>query len=249
MPVPGCTNGAGQNAAGKGSWNVMWDKGPVTQVIARRLQDMIRSGELKVGDRLPSQRILSEQMNVSRPSLREALLTLETLGLVQTLPARGTFVRDPASRPAQAVWRYDDAHDLRDVFQTRLLIEGEICGLTAEAMTPEIIDRLQMAAGTFRDAWHRGDLMAHVEADLALHRGIADACPNRMLANVYANMQHLLSETQRQPIPNTDPTRMLHSIEEHRSIIAALEDRDADAARRHMQQHIRNTARCAGHSV
>ncbi|WP_205965891.1 FadR/GntR family transcriptional regulator [Paracoccus liaowanqingii] len=228
---------------------MMWDKAPVTQMIARRLQDMIRSGELKAGERLPSQRVLSEQMNVSRPTLREALLTLETLGLVQTLPARGTFVRDQASRPAQAAWRYDDAHDLRDVFQTRLLIEAEICALAAEAMTWDTIDTLQSAAATFRDAWHRGDLVAHVEADLALHQAIADACPNRMLANVYANMQHLLSETQRQPIPNTDPDRMLQSIEEHRSIIAALEGQDAEGARRHMQQHIRNTAHCAGHSV
>ena len=249
MPVRDAQMAPGECAARKGSWDVMWDKEPVTQVIARRLQDMIRSGELKVGDRLPSQRILSDQMNVSRPSLREALLTLETLGLVQTLPARGTFVRDPAARPAQTVWRYDAAHDLRDVFQTRLLIEGEICALASTAMTRETLDALRIAAGTFRDAWQRGDLVAHVEADLALHRGIADACPNRMLANVYANMQHLLSETQRQPIPNTDPKRMLQSIEEHRAIIAALEDRDPEAARRYMHQHIRNTARCAGHDV
>ncbi|MCF3973969.1 FadR/GntR family transcriptional regulator [Paracoccus salsus] len=227
----------------------MWDKAPVPQVIARRLQDMIRTGELKAGERLPSQRALSEQLNVARPTLREALLTLETLGLVQTLPARGTFVRDPASRPAQTSWRYDDAHDLRDVFQTRLLIEGEICALAAAAMVAETVSTLHLAARTFRDAWQSGDLVAHVEADLALHQAIADACPNRVLAKVYANMQHLLSETQRQPIPNTNPERMRQSIEEHGAILAALENRNPDAARLRMQEHIRNTARCAGHDV
>lgn len=129
----------GHDADGKGNARVMWDKGPVTQTIARRLQEMIRSGELKAGERLPSQRALSEQLNVSRPSLREALLTLETLGLVQTLPARGTFVMDPATRPAQTTWRYDDAHDLREVFQTRLLIEGELARLAASAITPDAL--------------------------------------------------------------------------------------------------------------
>ncbi|CAM3364494.1 FadR/GntR family transcriptional regulator [Paracoccus nototheniae] len=225
---------------------MIWDKGPVTQVIARRLQEMIRSGQLQAGERLPSQRILSEQLNVSRPSLREALLTLETLGLVQTLPARGTFVLDPASRPAQTTWRFDDAHDLRDVFQTRLLLEGEMCRLAAPAITPDALTALQAAATGFEEAWGAGDLVAHVEADLALHLGIAEACPNRMLSGVYRTVQQLVTETQRQPIPNTDPDRMRQSIAEHRAILDALARRDADTAEARMRDHIRNTAQCAG---
>lgn len=227
----------------------MWDKGPVTQAIARRLQDMIRSGELRAGHKLPSQRILSEQLNVSRPTLREALLTLETLGLIRTLPARGTFVLDPAARPAQAPWRYDAAHTLQDVFQTRRLIEGEMCRLAATAITAEDLQRLDAAASAFEEAWTSGDLVAHVEADLALHRGIAEACPNRMLASLYHNLQHLLSETQRQPIPNTDPDRMRQSIAEHRLILEALRQHDPGLAEARMHAHIANTARCAGVSA
>lgn len=227
----------------------MWGKGPVAQGVASRLQEMIRSGEWKPGQKLPSQRVLSEQLRVSRPTLREALMTLETLGLIQTLPARGTVVLDPASQAPRATWRYDAAHDLRHVFQTRLLIEGEMCRLAAEAIDPEAIAALTAAADSFENAWQRGDLVAHVEADLALHQAIADACPNRVLASVYGNLQHLLSETQRQPIPNTDPGRMEQSIAEHRAIVAALAIRDAEAACQRMQDHIRNTARCSGHVV
>ena len=228
---------------------MLWDKGPVAQGVASRLQEMIRSGELKAGERLPSQRLLSEQLSVSRPTLREALLTLETLGLIQTLPSRGTFVIGPDTQPARKTWRYDDAHDLRDVFQTRMLIEGENCFLAASAISQEALTSLEASAIAFEDAWQRGDLVAHVEADLALHRGIADACPNRMLASIYTNMLNLLSETQRQPIPNTDPERMRQSIAEHRAVIEALQSRDGCAARRWMQTHIRNTARCAGYIV
>lgn len=224
----------------------MWDKGPVAQAVASRLQGMIRSGELKAGEKLPSQRILSEQLRVSRPTLREALLTLETLGLIQTLPARGTFVLDPEHRRAPATWRYDDAHDLASVFQTRMLIEGEICALAARGVTAPALAALDAAARAFERAWQEGDLVGHVAADLALHQGIVDACPNRMLAGIYAGMQHLLSETQRQPIPNTDPDRMRRSIAEHRAILEALAAGDPDAARTGMRSHIRNTARCAG---
>ena len=56
----------------EGATDMIWDKGPLTEAIARRLQQMIRSGELKPGQKLPSQRLLAGQLNVSRPSLREA---------------------------------------------------------------------------------------------------------------------------------------------------------------------------------
>ena len=230
----------------EGTTDMMWDKGPLTEAIARRLQQMIRSGELKPGQKLPSQRVLADQLNVSRPSLREALLTLETLGLVQTLPARGTFVLDPASRPALPAWRYDDAHDLRDVFQTRILIEAELCRLAATAMTPSVLADLNAAAQSFEEAWTAGDLVAHVEADLAFHLGIATACPNRMLTNLYRTVQQLVTETQRHPIPNTNPDRMLQSIAEHWAIVEALERGDSRAAGERMHDHVRNTARGAG---
>lgn len=230
----------------EGRTEMMWDKGPLTQAIARRLQEMIRSGELRPGQKLPSQRLLADQLNVSRPSLREALLTLETLGLVQTLPARGTFVLDPASRHSAAAWRYDDAHDLRDVFQTRALIEAELCRLAATAATASVLEDLREAARSFEEAWKAGDLVAHVEADLTFHLGIATACPNRMLTSLYRTAQQLLTETQRHPIPNTDPDRMLQSISEHWRIIEALERGDSAGAGERMRDHVRNTARAAG---
>lgn len=225
---------------------LVWDKAPVTQTIARRLQDMIRSGELQPGQKLPSQRVLAERLNVSRPSLREALLTLETLGLVQTLPARGTFVLDPITRPTSLAWRYVDAHDLKDVFQTRVLIESELCRLAAAIITPSVLQDLTAAAHAFEEAWQSGDLVAHVEADLALHLGIAMACPNRMLTGLYCTVQQLLTETQRQPIPNTNHDRMTQSIAEHWAIIDALQRGDGAAAADRMRDHVRNTAHSAG---
>ena len=60
--------------------------------VARHIQGMILSGELATGRRIPGQREFAEQLGISRASLREALLTLETLGLVRTEPGRGTFV-------------------------------------------------------------------------------------------------------------------------------------------------------------
>ncbi len=227
----------------------METKLPIGQAIARQLQEMIRSGELKPGEKFPSQRVLSERLKVSRPSLREALLTLETLGLVRTLPARGTFVVDPdaaGSGSAAGIWRYHDSYSIREVFQSRILIESELCRLSASALNKATLDALESANGAFEDAWGKGDLMAHAEADLLFHRTIAASCPNRMLQRLYYSVQDLLTETQRQPIPNTEPTRMTQSIAEHRNIITAFRQADPELACRAMRSHIHNTARCAG---
>ncbi|WEF24541.1 FCD domain-containing protein [Paracoccus sp. S3-43] len=98
------------------------------------------------------------------------------------------------------------------MFQTRILIESELCHLAATATTPVVLDGLQAAARAFEDGWQSGDLVAHVEADLAFHLDIVTACPNQMLAGLYRAVQQLLTETQRQPIPNTNPDRMRRSI-------------------------------------
>lgn len=225
----------------------MLEKTPVTQTIARRLQEMIRTGELKKGEKIPSQRVLSERLKVSRPSLREALLTLETLGLVRTLPARGTFVvdRDGETGP-QNVWRYDDAYSITDVFQSRLLIEAELARLAAGRLDADEMARLEEAAAEFEEAWRQGDLVAHVEADLRFHRAIADASPNKMLRRLYYSVHDLLTESQRQPIPNTARDRMAQSMQEHRDIMSALRSGDGERAEAAMRLHIKNTAACAG---
>ena len=227
----------------------MLEKVSVTQTVARRLQEMIRSGELPPGEKMPSQRVLSERLGVSRPSLREALLTLETLGLVRTLPARGTFVVDRSSEAMpQNVWRYED-QSIRDVFQTRILLEGELCRLAAGRVDAQTLDYLAQANADFEEAWTQGDLVAHVEADLRFHSAIAEACPNRMLRRLFHSVEHLLTESQRQPIPNTARDRMQQSMREHRAILSSLRRGDAALAETAMRAHIRNTAACAGITV
>ncbi|WP_299820467.1 FadR/GntR family transcriptional regulator [uncultured Jannaschia sp.] len=225
----------------------MLEKTPVARAATRKLQDMIRSGELAPGSRIPSQRVLSERLGLSRPMLREALLTLETLGLVHTLPSRGTFVSDPASvPPAPGIWRFDAAYDLADVFAARLFLESELARHAAGASDTATHARLEDAVRQFEQSWDAGDLVTHVEADLAFHRTIAESCPNPMLRHFYRSVETVLTESQRQPIPNTARDRMRGSIDEHRAILAALRAGDASAAARAMRVHIRNTAKSAG---
>lgn len=220
----------------------------VPQSAARKIQGMILSGELSAGQKIPSQRDLSQSLKISRASLREALLTLETLGMLVTHPGRGTFVTDgsPTETRNMARWRYGDSYPVADVFETRLLLEGSICEHAASTLATADFDVLAQITDDMEHSWAAGELLSNVESDLEFHSLIVSGCRNRMLVDLYRSVQNVITETQRQPIPITAPARMSESIAEHRRILAALRARDGEKARRHMEAHISNTARCAG---
>ncbi|XUY28881.1 FadR/GntR family transcriptional regulator [Agrobacterium sp. rho-8.1] len=228
----------------------MLNKTLVPQSVAREIQAMIQAGQLKAGEKIPSQREFSQKFGISRASLREALLTLETLGLLKTEAGRGTYVAaiDGTSGQAghMAPWRYSESHSVFDVFQTRILLEGEIARLSAGRLSQTQLEKMEKATKTMEDCWANQDLLANVDADLAFHGTIVSACSNTMLKALYQTVRDQVTETQRQPIPITDPERMRQSIAEHRRIIAALKANDGALARVEMESHIRNTARCAG---
>ena len=226
----------------------MIDRTPVSQTVARQIQKMIQSGEIEALQRLPSQRQLAEKLGVSRSSLREALMTLETLGFVKTYSGSGTIVCDPNTNPSpdSTHWRYAKRYDMSDVFEVRMLLEGRLAKHAAQTTTADDINILKTATDRMEAAWENNDLIVNVEEDQAFHQHIARKCRNVLLSQQYESIVPLLIETQRQPIPFTAVNRMAESIAEHRAIIKALHERDANAAEKAMNLHIKNTAKCAG---
>ena len=148
-----------------------------------------------------------------------------------------------------ARWRYADSYPVADVFETRTMLEGRIAGLSSQILSEAEFQALEVETDKMERNWESGDLLSNVEADLEFHAIIASACPNRMIVDLYQSVRDKLTETQIQPIPITEPARMRASITEHRRIVKALRMRNAAKATREMQNHIRNTARCAGISI
>lgn len=221
--------------------------------MARRIQDMIRDGVYEAGQRLPSQRVLSEQLGASRASVREALLSLETLGLIRTLPARGTFVSAPRADRDGAIHTFGQialgggtAYRLEDIFATRAMIEGELAASAARHITDTALADLERHQHDFKMLWQEGDLVGHVNADLRFHQSLAASSPNLLLTQIYHSFSDYLTKSQRLPIPVTDNARMEQSIKEHEHILQALRNRDPEATRYAMQSHIAETARIAG---
>ena len=232
----------------RGHRRQMFNRTPVPQGVARKLQAMILEGDLKPGEKIPSQRELSERFGISRASLREALLTLETIGLVKTEAGRGTFVvgSSPDQARSMSEWRYSQDYSLREVFETRMMLESEIAARATGRLSAQDLDMLDMLTNEMERAWEAYDYLTNVDADLRFHAMIAKGCANRMLSELYGRVREQIGETQRQPIPITDPQRMKDSLAEHRRIVRALREQDPEAAREAMALHVSNTAACAG---
>jgi len=214
------------------------DRTPVPRSIVDHIQRLILKGGLKAGDRLPSQRELAEQLGVSRPSLREALTVLETIGLVSVRAGSGVFVaRSDARAP---IWRYADRCTPSDVYEARLGLEGYAARLAAMRVDETAIVRLNACAVSMQTAYEAGDVIGIAAADAEFHDLIFEMCGNPMLAAMYRPVREILVESQRLPMAHRD--LLGETVKEHRVIQDRIIGRDPEAAEEAMHCHIRAAA-------
>src|SRR5436190_21652682 len=130
----------------------------VVAKAAREIQEMIRSGRFAPGADLPGQRELAAELGASRASLREALSILTTLGMVRVEPRRGTFVPETAEpeeaqRPFDDVqWRFGARYTPEEVYQFRVIAEGQAASLAAMHLSDEELGLLQRNQQVFKEA-------------------------------------------------------------------------------------------------
>jgi GntR family transcriptional repressor for pyruvate dehydrogenase complex len=211
---------------------------PVPRGVAERLQAAILAGQLKAGDKLPSQRELSQRFGVSRASLREAFSMLETLGLLRVRPGSGVFVT-PAQERAP-LWRFADRASARDVYEARLAIEVQACALAARRAGPGLVDRLKGAVEAMRSAHRDGDIVAMADADAIFHDAIVDGCGNPLIAAMYRSVREMMVASQQLPMARR--VKLEDTLAEHEAILAAVTARDVAAAGEGMRRHIVSAA-------
>ena len=185
------------------------------EVAYERLKDAIQHGELQPGEPLSETR-LSKALQISRTPVREALQQLAQEGLVQIMPNRAVTV---ASLSMQEVL---------NVLHVRSIVEPEIVRLVAESVTEQTMETLWKAVTDMRDAAQREDRPAWSKADTVYHETLGKVCPNALLGQLGLQMrnriQFLATDSQ------TTSARLLACTEEHRVIVAAIVERDGQAA-------------------
>lgn len=192
------------------------------------------SGEFPPGGRLPPERELAERFNVSRPTIREAIIALEILNRVQVKTGSGIYVLEHLSNTGTGI----DHISPYELTESRALIEGEAVALATSLITDEELKELEDSLYEMAQENAEGELAAG-DADRKFHHIIAQATRNAMLVSIIEHMWHvrnhapMVSKAYRAICEQDGEKR----VEEHREIFAALRDRDPKAARAAMHQH------------
>lgn len=221
------------------------DPGGLTLQLVRRLTESIQSGELRAGDRLPTESELVRSHGVSRTVVREAMSRLNAQGLVETQHGRGSFVLASPSAVAFSIDPADarSVDDLAELLEFRIAFECEAAGLASAradsgriAAIGHALERFQQATGRPSDS---------VKADFEFHRSVAVASGNRYLLQILDSLGRTAIATPRArlAIPGDQHSGPHHRLvgDEHAAVYEAIARRDATDARAAMRVHLANS--------
>lgn len=211
--------------------------------VVQQIETLILEGVLRVGDRLPGERELSRQFDVSRPILRDALKVLEARGLVVTRHGGGTHVADVIGQVfSQPVMELISTHRkaASDYLEYRREIEGITAEYAARRATRDDLALLDRIVARMGDAHSRGDFAEEAEIDVEFHSTIGECAHNIILLHTLRSCYRLLSDgvinNRLAVFAQPGAREMLYR--QHMAIHAAIAAGDPDAARTAAMDHI-----------
>lgn len=208
----------------------------VTSVVEKLRQALAR-GQWRSGEMLPGQRELAEQMGISRPSLREAVTVLETLGLVRSLPGKGVLVLDADAAAAQEqVGDAVGAASLADVLELRYTLEPFIVGLVAQSANSQDIGQLRLTLMDMREALDASDSEAGVNAYIAFHQELFALTTNPIFQSVVQQTGNALKQSA--DMLRNSPEHLAARLRENEAVVRAIRDKNSAQASAQMRRHI-----------
>ena len=207
------------------------------QKLATQILELVTKGEFASGARLPSERALAERFDVSRTSVREAIIALELQGTVEVRGGSGIYVGQlPGSQ--SPVFMPQTGPGPFEVLRARCLIESEIASVAAVTRQDADLDRIFTALAAMRE--HMDDKLANASADRLFHLRIAESTGNSVLLQmVTALWDHARGPLWTQMEAHFhSPALRAASQEDHQRVFSALLARDAEGARAAMRAHL-----------
>jgi GntR family transcriptional regulator, transcriptional repressor for pyruvate dehydrogenase complex len=213
----------------------------VFEQVAEQVEKRILAGELRSGDRLPTERELAEQFHVSRTAVREAMKILAQKGLVDMRPGRGTIVIDGASEAMQhsiglvMKLKLGEVGGSDSLVEVREILEVEIAGLAAARATDKELAAMREAVRVMDESLRDAD--AFIAADNQFHEALARATQNALILMLIKSIVNLLSEQRKQIFAvEGGPER---GQNHHKRILASVIRRDPESTRAAMRSHLR----------
>lgn len=214
-----------------------------TDVVITGIKRMLSSRRLRPGDRLPVEKDLAAELQVSRGSLREGVRALSTMGILETRQGAGTFVtrlEPSALLSAMEFWvGLQDGERANQVHTVRRALETEAAAAAAVCITEQQLDEAGRILDRARAAIHATsiDHDGAMQCDLEFHRLIAESSGNHVLS---ALIQSVSTRTIRARMWRSihDSEGLVATHREHVGILEALKRHDADRARTRMANHL-----------
>ncbi len=230
------------NTAQKLDFDLPIERLPVGEMVARRILDMVKAGTLKPGDQLPTERDLAQSLNVSRPSVREAIRGLAILGVVRTVQGGGAYISDLDAEallgPIQFFLSLQDLN-VSELYDARSLIESDVARRAAINMDGASLARLDAILVAQADCLDNPD--AFRASDYAFHELIWVGSGNAFLKRIGESLNVIGLEFRKRA--SESPAVLRQSYADHQVLVAALKVRDADAAAKAAEQHMHNVYR------
>ncbi|AOK51806.1 GntR family transcriptional regulator [Burkholderia stagnalis] len=215
----------------------------VTDAAIATIRDRIETGVYPVGSLLPAQRQLSEELEISRASLREALSTLEALGMLRIRAGKGVYV-ESAQATASHAWRFAEQSSPPDTYQMRYALEGFAARMAARVVTDDDIAWFEDNLAELHVALTENALDDASQLDFEFHMRIVNVAGNAAIESILRSSADIMKESQRMPFYRRE--LLFSTWHEHRAIVDALIARDPAAAGTAIEAHISNAAQRAG---
>jgi GntR family transcriptional repressor for pyruvate dehydrogenase complex len=209
--------------------------------VAEQILRAIKEGVYKAGDKLPPERVLAEEMGVSRNSIREALSALQVLNIVESKAGDGTYIKklvESINIESQILPILEESESPFKIFEARNVLEMGVVELAIDNATPEDIERIRRALERMYKQAEARDYEGYLAANLDFHLAIAEATANPIVER----MMTLLWETTSQRLLNEMlidywQENINSSIEIHEQIFAAIKDKNKELIHKVIRRH------------
>lgn len=211
----------------------------VYEQVVDQIKEMVRVGQIKKGDKLPTERVMAEELQVSRTSIREAMRALEVVGLIESRQGAGNYIReefdDVLLEPLSIVFMLQNGTN-KDIFELREVLELSTIFLSVMRISDEELKKLSELVERFKTS---RDEEENVKIDSEFHSIIVKGANNVLITNLLEGVSELvdkfISEGRRAILSDEGNRGKL--LDFHEKIYLAIKNRDAYSAYTHMQEH------------
>lgn len=213
------------------------EKTTLPQIASERIKLYIVEHELKAGDKLPSVNQLIDMLKVSRTVVREALKTLESLGVLRIKAGGGIFLNAPSLKPfvdqVSFQWKNNELK-LKELIATRRVLEFCAVEMAIEHYDLGLLEQLDLANKQMEQSITERKLP--IEEDLAFHRALFKATGNQTFFELSNVLSEFFSQIRERHF--VDVRNKITSFEEHKQIIAQIRKKNVDEAKAIMKKHL-----------